>query len=139
MSDIAGRIRTFWEDGFNGRDLKIVEELFAPDYFNHNVLPGASQGVEGQKDVMKRLWEAFPDAHFEVEHLAVDGDTVVCVGTMSGTPQGPLLGVAATGRRVHWRQCHLVRVDSEGRAVEHDAIRDDLGLMRQLGAASGSG
>jgi steroid delta-isomerase-like uncharacterized protein len=135
MSDVARRIRSFWEDAFNGRDLELVEELFAPDFFNHNVLPGAVQGVEGQKELMRRLWEAFPDAHFEVEHLAVDGDTAICVGTMSGTHQGSLLGVPATGRRVKWRQCHLVRVDPEGRAVEHDAIRDDLGLMRQFGAA----
>jgi predicted ester cyclase len=56
---------------------------------------------------------------------------------MSGTHSGTLLGIPATGRAVHWRQCHLVKVDAQGRAVEHNAIRDDLGLMRQLGAAPG--
>jgi hypothetical protein len=30
--------------------------------------------------------------------------------------------------------CHLTRFDSDGRAIEHRAIRDDLGLMRQMGA-----
>ena len=81
---------------------------------------------------MERLWEAFPDAHFEIEHLASDGDTVICIGTMSGTHEGTLLGVPATGRKVEWRQCHLYRFDEDGRAVEHDAIRDDVGLLRQF-------
>ena len=83
---------------------------------------------------MQRLWSAFPDAHFAIEHLVRDGETVICIGTMSGTHEGELLGVAGSGRRVEWRQCHLVRVNDSGRAVEHRAIRDDLGLMRQMGA-----
>jgi hypothetical protein len=29
--------------------------------------------------------------------------------------------------------CHIMRFDADGRAVEHRAIRDDLGLMRQMG------
>ncbi len=82
--------------------------------------------------MMKRLWEALPDARFEVEHLASDGETVICIGTMSGTHEGTLLGVDATHRRVDWRQCHLYRFDEDGRAVEHDAIRDDVSLLRQF-------
>jgi predicted ester cyclase len=61
---------------------------------------------------------------------------VICVGTMSGTHDGTLLGVEATGRKVAWRQCHLYRFDASGRTVEHDAIRDDAGLLRRLGAAA---
>ncbi len=68
-------------------------------------------------------------------HLAVDGDVVICIGTMSGTHEGELLGVPASGRRVEWRMCHLTTFDAGGRAIEHSAIRDDLGLMRQMGAA----
>ncbi len=52
---------------------------------------------------------------------------------MSGTHRDTLLGVPATGRKVEWRQCHLYRFDDAGRAVEHDAIRDDVGLLRQFG------
>jgi predicted ester cyclase len=33
---------------------------------------------------------AFPDARFEIRHLASDGATVVCVATMSGTREGTL-------------------------------------------------
>ncbi len=41
---------------------------------NHNALPGTPPGPEGHRQVVKRLWEAFPDARFEIKHLARDGD-----------------------------------------------------------------
>jgi predicted ester cyclase len=87
--------------------------------------------------VVERLWEAFPDARFEIEHLATDGDTVICIGTMSGTHGGTLLGVPATGRKVTWRQCHMYRFDENGLAVQHDAIRDDVSLLRQFRDGAG--
>jgi steroid delta-isomerase-like uncharacterized protein len=131
-SDIEGRVRDFWEQAFNGRDLGLIDAITAPEFVNHNALPGTPPGPEGHRRVVKRLWEAFPDALFEIEHLARDGDTVICIGTMTGTHAGTLLGVPATGRRVEWRQCHLYRFEDGGRAVEHDAIRDDVSLLRQV-------
>lgn len=132
--DIEGRIRRLWEQAFNGRELAALDAVTAPGFVNHNALPGTPPGAEGHRQVVERLWKAFPDARFEIEHLARDGDTVICVGTMSGTHRGTLLGVPATGRRVEWRQCHLYRFDDSGRAVEHDAIRDDVSLLRQFAA-----
>ena len=133
---LAG-VRAFWEKAFNGRDLSALDGLFAEGYVNHAALPGTPEGPEGQAMLMQRLWAAFPDGRFTIEHLAQDGDTVICIGTMNGTHEGELLGVPPSGRQVAWRMCHLMKVDGEGRAVEHRAIRDDLGLFRQMGAAGG--
>ena len=132
-SDIEGRIRSLWEEAFNGRELAALDAITAPGFVNRNALPGTPPGPDGHRQVVERLWKVFPDAHFEIEHLAGDGDTVICVGTMSGTHEGMLLGVPASGRKVQWRQCHLYRFDESGRTVEHDAIRDDVGLLRQFG------
>src|SRR3954467_4261231 len=124
-------MRRFW-GAFNARDVSGLAELFAPEYVNHAALPGTPPGPEGQAQLMQRLWAAFPDARFTIEHLAADGDTVICIGTMAGTHEGELLGVAPSGRAVKWRQCHIVRIDEHGRAVDHRAIRDDAGLFRQM-------
>lgn len=138
MADrILDKTRDFWERAFNGRDLDALDGLIAAEYVNHAALPGTPPGRDGQAQLMQRLWTALPDARFTIEHLALDGDTVICVGTMAGTHEGELLGMSPSGRRVEWRQCHLIRVDGEGRAVEHRAIRDDLGLFRQMGDARG--
>jgi steroid delta-isomerase-like uncharacterized protein len=132
-ADVVENMRRFWEEAFNGRDLSLLDELIADDYVNDAALPGTPPGRAGQAAVMQRLWEAFPDGRFEIANLAVDGDVCICIGTMSGTHEGELLGVPGSGRRVEWRMCHIMRFDADGRAVEHRAIRDDLGLMRQMG------
>jgi steroid delta-isomerase-like uncharacterized protein len=135
--DGAGRDTAvrFWE-AFNSRDLSQLDDMFAEDYVNHAALPGTPAGPEGQAQLMQRLWTAFPDGRFEIEQLAQDGDTVVCVGTMSGTHLGELFGIPGSGKAIAWRQCHLITV-VDGRATAHRAIRDDLGLMRQMGALPG--
>jgi predicted ester cyclase len=130
--------RSFWR-AFNERDLTGLEDLFAEDYANHAALPGTPPGPLGQAQLMQRLWKAFPDGRFSIEHLAADGETVICVGTMQGTHDGELLGVAPTHREVQWRQCHLVRVGPDGKALDHRAIRDDAGLMRQMGVGQAPG
>jgi predicted ester cyclase len=132
--DVLDQTRRFWEEGFNGRDLSVLDGMIADGYVNHAALPGTPPGPAGQAAVLERLWRAFPDARFEIEHLAVDGDVVICVGTMHGTHEGELLGVAASGRSVKWRMCHLMTFGADGWAVEHSAIRDDLGLIRQMTA-----
>ena len=55
--------------------------------------------------------------------------------TITGTHEAsamPLLdGLEPTGRRIEWEFVHLFRV-RDGLIVEHWAVRDDLGLLRQL-------
>lgn len=129
---IEARTRGLWEV-FNDREPDALEEITAAGFVNRNALPGTPVGPEGHRQVFERLWAAIPDACFEIERLAADGDTAICVGTMSGTHAGRLLGVEATGAKFEWRQCHLYRFDADGLIVEHDAIRDDAGLFRQFG------
>jgi len=71
-----------------------------------------------------------------------EGDRVVCKVMMTGThlgrptlPEifhGMLKGVAPTGKRVQVLQYHDFRV-SGGQIAEHAAVRDDLGMLLQLG------
>src|ERR671911_487653 len=83
--DGVNGMRRFWEEAFNGRDVSLLDDLIADDYVNHAALPGTPPGPAGQAAVLERLWAALPDARFEITQLAVDGDVVICIGTMSGT------------------------------------------------------
>jgi predicted ester cyclase len=53
-------------------------------------------------------------------------------GTCSGTHEGELWGITPTGERLAAQQVHWFRV-ADGKVAEHWAVRDDLGMMRQLG------
>jgi predicted ester cyclase len=53
-------------------------------------------------------------------------------GTMTGTHEGELMGVAPTGEVVAAQQSHWFRV-VDGTMAEHWAVRDDLDMLQQLG------
>ena len=52
---------------------------------------------------------------------------------MSGTHEGAFFGIPPTGRRFAVRQVHMLRLQ-DGLIREHWAVRDDLGVLVQLGA-----
>jgi len=91
-----------------------------------------NRGPESMRRVVMMLRTVFPDLHFTMEELVAEGDTVVGRVTMSGTHQGPFMGIAPTGRSVRQAQVHFVRF-RDGKGIEHRAVRDDLGMMQQLG------
>jgi predicted ester cyclase len=46
------------------------------------------------------------------------------------------MGMPPTGRSVRQNQMHFVRL-RDGKAIEHWGVRDDVGMMRQLGTFPG--
>ncbi|HEX6754710.1 MAG TPA: ester cyclase, partial [Mycobacteriales bacterium] len=61
------------------------------------------------------------------------GDKFAVVVEFSGRHTGDFLGVAPTGAEVRVRHLHFYRV-AGGQAVEHWGARDELTLLRQIGA-----
>ena len=126
-----------FEEMFNKGNLAVADELFALDYLNTDAPPGKNRGPESMRGIVAMLRTAFPDLHYAVEEMVAQGDIVMGRVTMSGTHQGPFQGMPATGRTFHQEQMHLVRF-RDGKAIEHRAVRDDLGMMRQLGVIQAS-
>jgi len=129
-------LRRTYEEWFNQGNLTNVDELIAPDFINHEVPPGMNnRGPESMRQVVMMLRSAFPDLHFTIEGLVAEGDTVAARVTLSGTHLGPFMGMAPTGRSFRQAQMHFVRF-RDGKGIEHRAVRDDLGMMRQLGVTN---
>ena len=134
----AALVRRLYEEGLNRRDAAAAAAFYAADARNH----GRSVGREGMRKVFESLFAVLPDFHYRIEEATVEGDRVVCKVTMTGThlgqptlPEvfsGMLQGVAPTGKRVQVLHFHsfLVR---DGQIAEHAAVRDDLGMLIQLG------
>lgn len=59
------------------------------------------------------------DLHFEMCSLLSSGDSYLCEWVMSGTNDGPLRGMPATGRRFSVRGVSVGRLDRDGRIVEN--------------------
>jgi predicted ester cyclase len=127
--------RRVFEDGLNRRDLGVFEELVAPEYVNHEGADMLVEAVGPQdwSDVLTRLSASFPDVAWRVLRTLAQDDHVWVETRMSGTHHGDFFGIAPTGRHFEVRQVHMLRVQ-QGQIQEHWAVRDDLGVLVQLGA-----
>lgn len=117
---------------FNRGELDRVEEFVTPDFVNHEAWPGEDPGYEGFRLRLRRLREAFPDFRMDIEDVVVEGDRVAYRATVTGTHRGALLGIPPTGRAFRVQHIHMLRME-DGRAREHWASRDDVGMLTQLG------
>jgi steroid delta-isomerase-like uncharacterized protein len=126
------QFRRTYEELLNRGILDVADELVAPDFLNHEAPPGRNRGPESMRGLATMLRTAFPDLHFTIEELVGEGDTVAGRVTLSGTHEGPLMGMPPTGRSVRQNSMHFVRF-RDGKAIEHWGVRDDLGMMQQLG------
>src|SRR5919202_5120284 len=114
-------------------DVERQIELLSADYVDHSLPPGMPQGAEGFRQLAAGFGQAFPDLQVTVEHLIAEGDLVASRVTVTGTHQGTLMGMPATGRRVTFTSTNISRV-ANGKLVEHWGNSDQLGLLQQLGA-----
>lgn len=59
-----------------------------------------STGPEGIKQLVRLFRDAFPDAHFTPQIIVAELDKVVVCFRVSGSHQGELMGIPATGKPV---------------------------------------
>lgn len=109
-----------------------IEEWLAPEFVAHIAGAPAPLDREGYRQFALAMREAVPDGLHIWDDVLVADDTVILRGTFGGAHRGDLLGVPATGRPFRFQIMHIDRL-SGGKIVEHWAIGDTLGLLRQLG------
>jgi steroid delta-isomerase-like uncharacterized protein len=78
------------------------------------------------------LISAFPDWHWEMRHIVVDGDYIALHFTVTGTHRGAFQGIEATSRRVTVSEFTLYRVE-DGKFAEVWDLTDMDAVMRQIG------
>ena len=120
-------------EAFNTGDEAIVEETTAEDFVNHDpAAPDEAHGVEGAKQFIATYRAAFPDLHIEMDDCFSDGDLVGYRWTSTGTNDGELMGMPATGKHVSITGITIDRVQ-DGKIVESWSQWDNAGLIQQLG------
>lgn len=125
-------VRAYW-DRIAARDASAFD-LIAPDLRQHAATP---QGRDGLRQTAEVIAHDLGDPVVTVHHVVAAGAMVAVHLTLCGTHRAstmPLLNeVPVTLLPVTWTFMHLFRVE-DGLIVEHWACRDDLGLLRQIGA-----
>ena len=112
-----------------------IDELYAEDVIVNLTRTGDTEPVASREDIknLYREWKtAFPDLHVEVEHEAVEGDTVMQYVTMRGTHEGPFRGIEPTGNVIAVPGFHMRRLQ-DGQIVQTAAVVGMATLLSQLG------
>lgn len=125
-------------EGHNRQSAVSAAAFYTEDASNHL----RKVGRAGMQAVFETLYAVFPDFHYTIEECTAEGDRVVCKMTMTGTHRGQpklpeafsgmLNGVTPTGKPMKVLQFHSFRI-RDGLICEHAAVRDDMGMVQQLG------
>ena len=107
------------DEVFNKKNVAFIDEFLDPNL------------VEHKEDIYAFLG-AFPDLHVTVEDLIAEGDKIVGRVTLTGTHQGELMGIPATGKKVSFSEILIARI-SNGKVVELSEVADTMSMMQQLG------
>jgi steroid delta-isomerase-like uncharacterized protein len=126
---IARRFIQIWGKG----NLDIIDELAAPSIsVQYPVMPQVIQGSKRFRRVMEGFRSAFPDSDLQIEEEIAEDNKVVICWIFSGTHQGSLLGIPATGKKVRWTGITIYRI-ADGKVLEERGEEDFLGFFRQIG------
>ena len=91
-------VRRFLEAHAKG-DLDTVEQMLAPDFVNHNLLPGQRPGREGYLQSFTEFHAAYSHTRYVIEKQLGEGDEVVTTFAASAThDRGEWMGFVPTGR-----------------------------------------
>jgi len=111
-----------------------LSDLIHPDFVNQEAEPERRHGPAGAAATGEWLRSCFGELRYDIHRIFVDGDMAAAYVTLHGTHEGGLPpGIPATHQPFSVEHVHLFSFADDGRIVEHTAVRDDLGMIRQLG------
>ena len=125
-------VRSHFEEIWEKGNLDFVDENLTPDFVNHDPRGPEAPGVEGLKQYVTMVRNAFPDISVTVEDVITEGDKVAARAAFRAIHQGEYQGIPPTGKEMTVELIGIFRV-AEGKIAEAWILRDDLSMMQQLG------
>jgi predicted ester cyclase len=127
-------VRRFLDEVVGRGDMDVVDELCTTDAVNHAAAPDRQHGIENVRAVIEFSRRAQPDQRWVEQQVVAERDLVVVYGRREGTWEASSFRGIDTprGGPVSVELAHMFRL-RDGKIAEHWAVRDDLGMMQQLG------
>jgi predicted ester cyclase len=119
-------------------DVELAVQIIAADFVNEEAeddpedVERRQHGPAGFLATSRWLRDAFSNLHFELQETLAEGGTVMAAAVMTGQHTGMFNGIAPTGKSITHKQVHIFTI-ADNQITHHRAVRDDLGLLFQLG------
>lgn len=130
----ASTARRFFHEIATGGNLDAINEVFAADYADHDIIKEKDTvvGSDGIRDDVTG-WRAAFDYTFDLDRQICEGDDVVTLWTWKATHKGDFMGIPASGKQVTMTGTTIFRFKND-KIQEGWWHYDAMKLMRQLGA-----
>ena len=122
-------------EAVNTGNYALFSDVVATDCVDHDPGPGQAPGPDGYRALFTEMRQAFPDMKVEVAELVADEEAIAFAYTFTGTQNGPLMGIAPTGKKVKIRGLQISKFRG-GKMVERWGSSDQLGMLQQIGAST---
>jgi len=131
----ADAFRKVIEEGYNRGNLAALDELFTPDFIEHQdgIFPPK---LDGLKKSIRGLRTGFPDLHLTMEEIWEVGDRTIARITATGTHQGQFMVFPPTGKSIRIAVIDICRF-RDGKIAEHCGVADRFSVMQQIGVIPG--
>jgi len=98
--------------------MAVMDELYATDFVMHgSTVEGDIHGLRDIKKSMSEYLNAFPDLHYTLDDMVVEGDKAAIRCTVTGTHKGKFMGIPPTNKKVKMQAFAIDRVVG-GKIVE---------------------
>lgn len=121
-------------DIYNGHRVEAFDELLTDDcVLVRNGIEAL--GREAVKEVLAKLYRAFPDIVYVIDDVIVSGDKMALRWHGTGTHRGDYFGIPPTGRSIGYDGITLYE-RRDDRVARIWVSANMLGVMRNLGAGA---
>jgi ketosteroid isomerase-like protein len=115
-------------------DIEALDDLCTPDMVNHSLAPSRPKGLEGTRQFLQTGMPQLNEHGWTDSVTVAEGDYVVQFGIRGGNWRGgPFLGINAHAGPYSREVAFCYRIQDH-KIAERWAMRDDLTMLRQLGA-----
>src|SRR5215469_14190756 len=80
-------VRDHFEDFVNKRNAAVIRKNMTSDFYDHDGPGGKPTGVDGDEQMMLKMYHAMPDLHLTIEDMIAEGDKVMCRNIWRWTDQ----------------------------------------------------
>ncbi len=118
-------------DAINSGDLSCLPECVTADFVDHGAPVPLPPGPEGYAQALGFVTSVLK-VRYALDEVIETPDRIVLRATAHGVGVAAIHGPEAEGKSYAMPTMHVYRTEG-GRLAEHWGVRDELGVMRQLG------
>ena len=122
----------FVQDVLNGHNGSDAASYLTEDMEWHGGTVGTVAGRDNVAGLLTTVVTSIPDLHAAVQDIFGQGNEVVVRLIVSGTQEGPLLNIPATGRHVQWDAIDVYQLEG-GKISQEWAAEDFTAFLNDTG------